>query len=453
MASLDSARILSRPDGQSGRFCYETASHSPFRPNTERITVRHRRYSSPCDADRDASLTRIGMIAHASSSQGAPSEPQSSPEKMKMRLLWAWNNVKYRAWTVHPNTSFNKDMAIWLLGVLYHRKVEPQVRPRVAMQCVSSEVLGDENSSFQSFIQDFTSRLWFTYRREFPAIPGTNITTDCGWGCMLRSSQMILAQAFVMHFLGRQWRWCTEHTEGTVYMHRVIAGWFGDKPGDQSPFSLHNLVRRGRVGGKRAGDWYGPSSVAYILKDAMEEAGQSGKHRHLAELCIYVAQDCTIYLDDVEALCRAGSTSWRGVILFVPVRLGGERINPAYVPCIKAMLACNYCIGIIGGRPRHSLYFLGWQDDKVIYLDPHFCQNAVDVDPPDFPLHSFHCNQPRKMSFFKIDPSCTIGFYCKTKQDFEEFVRNIKEVSCLLRYSDFHWCSHLYFATGKRTRG
>lgn len=117
------------------------------------------------------------------------------------------------------------------------------------------------------------------------------------------------------------------------------------------------------MGGKRAGDWYGPSSVAYILKDAMEEAGQSGKHRHLAELCIYVAQDCTIYLDDVEALCRAGSTSWRGVILFVPVRLGGERINPAYVPCIKAMLACNYCIGIIGGRPRHSLYFLGWQGE------------------------------------------------------------------------------------------
>ncbi|KAM7287827.1 cysteine protease ATG4C [Ixodes scapularis] len=123
------------------------------------------------------------------------------------------------------------------------------------------------------------------------------------------------------------------------------------------------------------------------------------------------------------------NAKWRGVIILVPVRLGGERINSAYIPCVKAMLAYANCIGIIGGRPRHSLYFLGWQEEKVIYLDPHYCQEMVDVNSQDFPLDSFHCSWPRKMSFSRIDPSCTIGFYCKTKHDLEDFTKNIRELT------------------------
>ena len=66
-----------------------------------------------------------------------------------------------------------------------------------------SLLMGDCNAVFPSFADDFRTRLWFTYRKNFPLIEGSLYTSDMGWGCMHRTAQMVLGQAFLVHYLGR----------------------------------------------------------------------------------------------------------------------------------------------------------------------------------------------------------------------------------------------------------
>lgn len=112
-----------------------------------------------------------------------------SSEDVKKRLLNAWHNLKYGK-TAFNSGSSNKQVQlstdrspVVLLGEIYHG-----------------------SNSEKSFHADFRSKLWFTYRRQFEQFAGTSITSDCGWGCTVRSGQMLLANCILTQKLGRTWR-------------------------------------------------------------------------------------------------------------------------------------------------------------------------------------------------------------------------------------------------------
>jgi cysteine protease ATG4 len=238
----------------------------------------------------------------------------------------------------------------------------------------------DRKYDLKMFEQDIYTRLWFTYRKDFPPINGTKYTSDCGWGCMLRSVQMLIAQGFLLHFLGREWNFLQSTSRHDHFLNREIISWFNDRPGNKCPFGIHRLINLAEKMGKKVGDWFGPGTVTLIMKDALEQAQEfitilDDKIR------IYVAQDCTIYKKDVLELCtkniRRNSTvsdlnvPFVPVLLLISVRLGGEDLNEIYVPILKLFLEMENCLGIIGGKPKHSLYMTGYQGMFLCLFDWH----------------------------------------------------------------------------------
>lgn len=145
---------------------------------------------------------------------------------------------------------------------------------------------------------------------------------------------------------------------------------------------------------------------------------------------------CTaVYKEDVVRLCDLSrsqtppdpsSQAWKSVIILVPVRLGGEALNPSYIECVKvwilhhpsaplmllkelshltSLLYCwthwffflvnlqnilklDCCIGIIGGKPKHSLYFVGFQGEnqKAFENHPYVCSTLKSLKS-DFKKH------------------------------------------------------------------
>ena len=56
-----------------------------------------------------------------------------------------------------------------------------------------------------NFLEHVVSMVWCTYRDGFSPVGPPIFTSDAGWGCMLRTAQMMLAQSLLSLELGRDW--------------------------------------------------------------------------------------------------------------------------------------------------------------------------------------------------------------------------------------------------------
>lgn len=362
-----------------------------------------------------------------------------------------------------------------------------------------------------------------TYRRDFPPLLPYTITSDAGWGCMLRSAQMLMAYAMKRHFLGRDWRIPADIDKQRSCQEYVqIIKWFADYPGPPHYYSIHHLVQCGLRYDKLPGEWFGPSTAALALKDM----AKLHRRKYGGPLEILVTQSEVIYIADVEALCttdfnsnspprsivsnsssslpsspttatsplpatdvdetsdamisspisptelppnpesvtdptspQTPSTSvplanvnepssffdpllnpppseqvaWKtSLVVCIPIMLGASSstISEATISALKKTLRSQYCIGLLGGRVNHAIYFVGYRGQTLLGLDPHYVfpnPSLAEPFPPADYLSQIHVDELETLDFSRLDPSIAIAFYFRNRTEFEAFCEETKK--------------------------
>ncbi|KAF9436008.1 Cysteine protease atg4 [Entomortierella beljakovae] len=282
------------------------------------------------------------------------------------------------------------------------------------------------STQWSDFQQDFTLGLiWCTYRHNYQPIRPSNFTSDVGWGCMLRSGQSLLANALAIQFMGRGW---TRPTPGDpMWNHYAqILFWFLDDMNAKSPFSVHRIALLGKQLGKNIGEWFGPSTTSQVTKALVHNFPESG-------LSVYVTTDGVIYKDQVEEAMAKKPGGFGSLLILVTIRLGIDKLNPIYNDAIKSTFEFPQSLGIAGGRPSSSYYFVGYQGEDLFYLDPHHSRCVIETKElgsytvEDFA--TYHCDTIRKIDIGAIDPSMLLAFYCRDRSDYNSFCELVRELN------------------------
>jgi cysteine protease ATG4 len=364
----------------------------------------------------------------------------SRKNKLIASLYNAYNNYSPGSlWQLHPTEP------IWLLGRSFAPGVGFNARGHAVAVSNHVVVVNDDGSVVRSgtlaphlreFADHFRSVLFCSYRKNFPRIAGTHFTTDAGWGCMLRTGQMLLARAVLVQLSPPNWQLTDADVQSPFSVYRRVVRWFNDEPHD-APFSIHQFIEVQRLACARRGDahqmqlaagsWFTPTEVACIIRDVVRINAAV-----LDSLEVYVARDGELNRRAVEQLATPTSSSssqslslpdgaerpWNHVVLLIPVRLGVDALHECYVQPLRKLLTMPQTLGVFGGRPRQSLYFVGVQGDDVLFLDPHLVQSW---QPPHakFDDATNHLAAPQRMRLRDVDPSMTIGFFLRTRADFD----------------------------------
>ena len=325
--------------------------------------------------------------------------------------------------------------------------------------------LYDKDFNIKSELDQLNSELnfilYFSYRSDFYPIQSEDYswTTDCGWGCMIRASQMMLSRAVYKINLNDsieneeiKEEYYYEGSRKLKVCYNTLLLFIETKEENtlngciQQPFfSIANICKEGLSFGKRAGDWFSDVNMVNIFcrinKDTQliqnteiltfndnlieeEEILKTCFKEHLCK-CIEnnIKCDCLKIKDKSYKLIKKA-------IIFVSCRVGLDNIDPQYFIPITRLFSIKNNIGLIGGKGHYALYFIGVTDDHhLIYLDPHYKQTSItninDLCLPDA-QQTFLKKKFYFLDFKNASPAFTFGVYFNSVTEFKQIQYSLK---------------------------
>ena len=230
----------------------------------------------------------------------------------------------------------------------------------------STEVI-DESVTL-SFLDDFESRILLTYRRNIDGL--YTLTSDAGWGCTIRSTQMLVAQSLSSLLLGSDWRISSrEHMD----IYKDILSNFLDIP--SAALSIHKIVDFGQTNlGIIPGNWFGPDGAIVAVTRLWNSRHQP--NHHIGAINFRNGEVSS------SVIRNALSSHTGGLMILVSLVKGSGDMSPEHKDQVLVLFKNKYFQGMVGGDISRAFYIPAASVDYLYNLDPHIIQPAL-VNPND----------------------------------------------------------------------
>ena len=236
-------------------------------------------------------------------------------------------------------------------------------------------------NTLDNFNDNYYKHIVFSYKKNFEKINGTNITSDKGWGCMIRCGQMILYQGIMM-LINEE----SEHLKKQFY------------DANNSYFSIHKICSFKKEINIEIDQWVGPNTMCHLIKKIVNLSPYNDKIN---------IQICNNEIFVNEKISKP-------TLVFIPLRLGINLIEKKYYHLLFLIFTYTNFVGFIGGSGYQAHYFIGIDNNlDLYYLDPHFTQENNQNT-------TYKSKKINKKNIIDLDPNIALCFYAKNQKDYSD---------------------------------
>lgn len=334
----------------------------------------------------------------------------------------------------------------------------------------NKEIISDNKDEIKDILNTF---LYMTYRTNFynlKTVGCGNYTSDSGWGCMIRCSQMLLTKALIEKKIFdlkqnnikiddniiqkiRKEVLCLfndnylsleetkKHPDYKLfweYYEEVVK----ENPEYKSivkiipPYSIHILSKLGYCAGKFTSDMNMINCFININSDLFNDI-------NIISFCVGIINIKKLFnqfcekIEGNDEIDKSNLVNYNGVnysfkkggIIFISFRFGSDLLDPAYynvIPLIFSKFRNNF--GIIGGNRRRGYYFIGIRGAKYLILaDPHISQKTEENSENYY--KTYHTNDLYLLNIKDMRCQFSVGVGAFNAQQLNEFLEDAKWLS------------------------
>ena len=245
--------------------------------------------------------------------------------------------------------------------------------------------------------------LFMSYQTQFPCFENTNVNSDIGWGCTIRTAQMLLANTLLHHVLHD-----LEPVLSSQKMDIILQNLLTDfNDTHTNLFSIHQFIKYYPQIGKKIYQWCGPCSICQLLE-------------YLAPTMIQKYGITLLHNLPIQQIVPYKFTTSSFMVLF-SIRIAIHTLNTLQQQELLRIMRIPQFIGIIGGCHKSSYYFPGYSKKasgkvELLYLDPHICQSYQS----NINIQKYKITNLKVLDLHKLNPSLAAGFYCSNYLELEK---------------------------------